>query len=236
MRPVLRLVRFGPVTPGFDAGLREALETALDDVPGLRTVSVGRVGPGEDGERVLATVWDDEAALAAAIAAGAPVAVEAPASVHDTAAGPALSWPVEVELEPIEGVATSILRVLSGTTHPGQLEAYARQAREGARGDRAAGEGPLAMYLAVDPPDRFVTLSLWGGWSHVETATGADHEHVDRTRHADRLRNWTAQHYEVVPGLALLRPARAGAGHVGADDPGATDAEPAQPELDATTS
>ena len=64
--------------------------------------------------------------------------------------------------------------------------------------------GPLALYLAIDPPDRFVTLSLWGGWSHVEAATGADLEHVERTRHEERLATWTAEHYEVVPGLAVV--------------------------------
>ena len=87
-----------------------------------------------------------------------------------------------------------------GSPAPGQLDGYLDEARAGTLADRAIGEGPLALYLAVDPPDRFVTLSLWGGWSHVEAATGADHEHVDRTRHAERLVTWTAEHYEVIPG------------------------------------
>ena len=120
--------------------------------------------------------------------------------------------PVAVTLEPAEASRISILRVVSGITRAGQLDGYLDEARAGTLADRAIGEGPLALYLAVDPPDRFVTLSLWGGWSHVEAATGADHEHVDRTRHAERLATWTAEHYEVIPGLALVDPAPAEAG------------------------
>ena len=109
------------------------------------------------------------------------------------------------------------MRVVSGITRAGQLDGYLDEARAGTLADRAIGEGPLALYLAVDPPDRFVTLSLWGGWSHVEAATGADHEHVDRTRHAERLVTWTAEHYEVIPGLAVVDPAPAEAGAVEVD-------------------
>jgi hypothetical protein len=211
MRPVLRLVTFDAATAGFDAGLRETLAGEPDATPGLRVLVAGRIGPGEDGERVLATVWHDAEALDAAVAAGAAAAIAAPAALHGTAAGDAITLPVEVELPPLEGVTFSIARVVRGTTRPGELEAYAAQARGGSRADRAVGEGPLALYLALDPPDRFVTLSLWGGWSHVETATGADHEHVERTRHEEMLVSWRAEHYEVVPGLALLA-ARAPAG------------------------
>jgi heme-degrading monooxygenase HmoA len=87
----------------------------------------------------------------------------------------------------------------------GAADAYVDAAREGTLADRAAGTGPLALWLAVDRPDRFVTLSLWGDWAHVEAATGADVHRVDRTRHAERLAGWNAEHFEVIPGLAVIR-------------------------------
>jgi hypothetical protein len=204
---VLRLVRFNAVGAGFDAALRAALAPALAGVPGLRTAVAGRIGPGEDGERLLVSVWDDEDALRAAVRSSTAAALAHPGWLHGTPAGPADVLPVAIEVEPALDAAISIVRVLSGTTKPGELGAYTANAREGTLRDRAAGEGALALYLGAEPPCRFVTVSLWGRWSHVETATGADHEHVDRTRHAERLATWTAEHYEVIPGLAMVRPA-----------------------------
>lgn len=202
---VLRLVRFRSVGAGFDAALRASLRSALDDVTGLRTIVAGRIGPGEDGERILVSAWDSEDALRDAIADGsAPVPVPRDL-VDDGAIEPVETLPIAIELDLQQEVPIAIIRVVTGITRRGQLDAYVADAREGTLHDRAAGEGPLALYLAIAPPDRFVTISLWGGWSHVEAATGADHEHVDRTRHAERLATWTAEHYEVIPGLALVR-------------------------------
>ena len=114
--------------------------------------------------------------------------------------------PIALELDAAVDARIAIIRLVRGVTRPGELDAYLDDAREGVLSDRSTGGGPLAFYLAIDPPDRFVTLSLWGGWSHVEAATGADHEHVERTRHEERLVSWTAEHYEVVPGLGVIRP------------------------------
>ncbi len=204
MHPVLRLVRFRAVTAGFDAALRDALAPGIGLAPGLRAVFAGRMGPGGDGERLLASVWAGGDAVRAAIDADrAPIAADV-AALHGTQDGLAEGLSVAVVLKPVEPSRISIMRVVSGITRAGQLDDYVEDARAGTLADRALGEGPLALYLAIDPPDRFVTLSLWGGWSHVEAATGADHEHVDRTRHAERLATWTAEHYEVIPGLAMV--------------------------------
>ena len=211
MSSVLRVVRFNAVSVGFDAALRDALAPALAGVPGLRAAVAGRIGPGEDGERLLVSVWDDDDALRAAVRAGSPIVVAHPGWLHGTPAGPADVLSVAVELDPAMDATISIVRVLSGTTKPDELGPYTADAREGTLGDRAAGDGPLALYLGAEAPDRFVTVSLWGRWSHVETATGADQAHVDRTRHAERLVSWTAEHYEVIPGLALVRARDAGA-------------------------
>ena len=212
MHSVLLLVRFRAVGAGFDAALRDALSPGIGLAPGLRAVFAGRMGPGDDGERLLASVWaDNDAAQAAIDADRAPVPL---GGIHGTRDGLVERLPVAVTLEPADASRISILRVVSGVTRAGQLDGYLDEARAGTLADRAVGEGPLALYLAVDPPDRFVTLSLWGGWSHVEAATGADHEHVDRTRHAERLATWTAEHYEVIPGLAVIEPAPVDGGDV----------------------
>jgi hypothetical protein len=213
---ILLLVRFRAVGAGFDAALRDALQPGTCLAPGLRAVFAGRMGPGDEGERLLASVWaDDDAAQAAVDADRAPVPLVG--ALHGTPDGLVERLPVAVTLEPAEASRISIMRVVSGITRAGQLDGYLDEARAGTLADRAIGEGPLALYLAVDPPARFVTLSLWGGWSHVEAATGADHEHVDRTRHAERLATWTAEHYEVIPGLAVVDPAPAEAGDLVVD-------------------
>jgi len=209
VQSVLLLVRFHAVGAGFDAALRHALRPGIGVAPGLCAVFAGRMGPGDEGERLLASVWaDDDAAEAAIDADRAPIPLVG--ALHGTPDGLVERLPVAVTLEPAEASRISIMRVVSGITRAGQLDGYLDEARAGTLADRAIGEGPLALYVAVDPPDRFVTLSLWGGWSHVEAATGADHEHVDRTRHAERLATWAVDHYEVIPGLAVVDPARAG--------------------------
>lgn len=202
---VLRLVRFDAAGAGFDAALRDALSPELDVVPGLRAAIGGRMGPGQEGARLVATVWSSEAAVQAAVDARSAIVLLDPGILPGTPGGPPEVLPVALEVEPEDGARIVIIRVVRGVTRSGELAAYLDDARAGVLNDRSTGGGPLALYLAIDPPDRFLTLSLWGSWSHVEAATGADHEHVERTRHQERLATWTAEHYEVVPGIAMVR-------------------------------
>ncbi len=202
---VLRLVRFDAAGAGFDAALRDALAPELAAVPGLRAAIGGRMGPGQEGARLVATAWSSEATMQAAVDAGSAITLKDPGVLPGSPGGPPEVLPVAVEVEPEDGARIAIIRVVRGVTRPGELGAYLDDARAGVLGDRSTGGGPLALYLAIDPPDRFLTLSLWGSWSHVEAATGADHEHVERTRHEERLVTWSAEHYEVVPGLAMVR-------------------------------
>ena len=203
---LLRLTRFDAAGAGFDAALRDRLAPAIGQAPGLHAVIGGRMGPGQDGPRLVATVWTSREAMEAAMAAGSTIADADPDLLPGSASGPAEVLPIALQLDAAVDARIAIIRVVRGVTRPGQLDGYLDDARAGVLADRSTGGGPLAFYLATDPPDRFVTLSLWGGWSHVEAATGADHEHVERTRHADRLASWTAEHFEVVPGLAVVRP------------------------------
>jgi hypothetical protein len=203
---ILRLGRFEAVGVGFDAALRDALVPAVDGVPGLRALFGGRLGPGHGGARVVATVWSSGDDLEAAERAGSAVVHVGTDLVPGSPAGVPETFPVVLEVEAARDAPITIVRVVRGRTRPGELEGYLDDARAGVLGDHATGGGPLALYLTADAPDRFLTLSLWGAWSHVEAATGADHRHVDRTRHAERLASWTTEHYEVVPGLAVIRP------------------------------
>ena len=60
---VLRLFRFRPVRKGFDGILRDALIPDLFAFPDLVDVYVGRHGPDEMGERLVASVWESRAAM-----------------------------------------------------------------------------------------------------------------------------------------------------------------------------
>ncbi len=71
VRPsILRLTRFDAAGAGFDTALRDRLAPVIGDVPGLHAVIGGRMGPGQDGPRLVATVWTSREAMEAAIGAG----------------------------------------------------------------------------------------------------------------------------------------------------------------------
>jgi hypothetical protein len=96
----------------------------------------------------------------------------------------------------------TLLRLFRGTVRSGELEAYVAEARAGTLADAAAGRGPSALYLAADPPDRFVTVSLWPDWTAIERATGGDIQQPIATRDSARLVEMDVVHYEVVADLA----------------------------------
>lgn len=201
---VLRLFRFRPSGAGFDATVRDVLIPDLLRLPGIRGVFAGRVGPDEIGDRIIASLWETEAEMTSGLGLDLEPGVFHPELVPDTTDRRVDVRRIAFALPPDSTADVGIIRVVEGTTRPGQLAAYVAEARDGTLDDRAAGFGPRGLYLAVEEPDRFLTLSLWDAWSHVEAATGADVNRVDRTRHRDRLVDWTAEHYEVVPGIAVV--------------------------------
>jgi hypothetical protein len=201
---VLRLFRFRPSGPGFDATMREVLIPDLLRLPGIRGVFAGRVGPDDVGDRLVASLWASEAEMAAGLGCDLdallfhcellPKTTDRRLDVRSIA--------FAATLDPAADVG--IIRVVEGAARPGELADYVADVRDGTLADRAAGIGPSGLYLGIAEPDRFVTLSLWDAWSHVEAATGADIGRVDRTRHQERLDAWSAEHYEVVPGIAVV--------------------------------
>ena len=150
MHSVLLLVRFRAVGAGFDAALRDALRPGIGLAPGLRAVFAGRMGPGDDGERLLASVWADDGAAQAAIDAGrAPIRAGRGAPRHARTASSTAARRRDARAR--RGARISILRVVSGITRPGELGRLPRRGPGGNARRPAIGEGPLALYLGRRP-------------------------------------------------------------------------------------
>ena len=62
----------------------------------------------------------------------------------------------------------------------------------------AVHDAQVFLYLAADPPDRFLTLSLWPDWSAIERATGGDVHRPMSTKDSARIVDMDIVHYEVV--------------------------------------
>jgi hypothetical protein len=211
---VLRLFRFRPVRKGFDAILRDELIPDLFAFPGLIDVYVGRHGPDEMGERLVASVWESRGAMTGAVGDTFDQPVFHPEHLGETTERELEIHGLDVALRFDEGQgaaspATGILRLVRGQVRPGELEGYRDEVRLGTVADADAGHGPIALYMATEAPDRFVSLSAWSDWSALETATGGDTDHPIATRHAERILRWDAVHYEVLPNMA--HPTAAGA-------------------------
>ena len=63
----LRLVTFRPARAGFDSLLREAIVPGLLAFPQLTDLHVGRQGPDELGNRLVATIWASREAMVDAV-------------------------------------------------------------------------------------------------------------------------------------------------------------------------
>jgi hypothetical protein len=106
--------------------------------------------------------------------------------------------PVAFSVIPGDREPATVLRVFRGELLPGELDAYVDDARAGTLADVAAEHGPQALFLGVDPPARFITVSVWGRWDRIEAATGGNPRQPIATRHERRLASWTARHYEIL--------------------------------------
>jgi len=201
-RPVMRLFRFRPVRPSFDRVLREVILPDLRALPGVRDVHSGRSGPDDLGDRLVASIWETRAAMLDALGPELVTSSFHPELLDDTTDHALEVLPLEVAMTFPDAREPAVLRLAQGCALPGQLDAYVDAVRAGTRGDRTRGAGPIALYLGVEPPDGFRTLSVWSDWSDIEQATGANVRRPIDTQHADRLASFEAAHYEVVRGLA----------------------------------
>jgi hypothetical protein len=198
---VLRLLVF---TPSADDGyVDHALRSLARTLAGLPRCSID-VGRRHDQarERVIATTWPDVRTMVAALG---------PESEHGVA--PIEELPVmadsNVRVLPLAFSLTfdrlsppSVLRVYRGRARPGELHEYTAEVREGTFADDSAAHGPLALCLAHDEPDRFVTVSTWTDWDTIMAATGGSFTNPIATRHSHRLLEGTADLYEILPTTA----------------------------------
>jgi hypothetical protein len=110
--------------------------------------------------------------------------------------------PIAVDLPFERADPAQVLRVFRGQVRDGELDLYVEEARNGTLADAAGPHGPLGLYLGPQPPDRFVTMSVWTGWESIEAATHGNIRRPIATSNVARLAGGTATHYEVVPGAA----------------------------------
>jgi hypothetical protein len=200
---LLRLFTFRPDRAGDSADelLRQSILPALLTMPGLLYVYAARATATEGDTRVVATVWDRDAAAASE---GLDRPLDFEVSDH--------SLDIDIELHNLdielafEGAgAPQILRIFRGRTVLGELDNYVRHARRGTMADALADHGPEALFLARIPPDEFVTVSAWSAWDRIAAATGGNLRQPIATRHAHLLAGGTAAFFEIVPNTACGR-------------------------------
>jgi heme-degrading monooxygenase HmoA len=198
---VMWLFRFRPVPVAFDVTLRETLVPTLLGLPGLLDLYVGRQGPDEHGQRLIATVWATGDAVATVLG-DAPERSRLLSDHLSATAEPELDClPLGFGYRFDRPERPGLLRLVHGEVSAGGLERYVEQANAGTLADAAEGHGPLALYLARRSPDRFVTLSVWSDWATLQEATGGNVDQPIATRHARMLTDWRAGHYEAIPEL-----------------------------------
>jgi hypothetical protein len=198
---MLRLLAFRPARSDatFDAILRDEVLPGLLALPGLVDAFVGRHGPGEDQERVIASVWRSRRAMAGDLQASSLLAPFQPDQAPEIVASRLDVLPVSVAIRPERDEPPAIVRVYRGEVREGELDAYLQDVRTGALADAETNEGLVALYLGAQAPARFITVSAWTGWSAIERATGGNVRHPIATRHAHRLLAGEVDHYEMLP-------------------------------------
>jgi hypothetical protein len=195
---VLRVYRFrAPDSePGLDDAMRDRVVPCLRAAPGIRAVYGGRRGTGQEVERAVVSVWnsggtDTSPPMESSAIAGS-VALVAGASVD--------VLPLSVGIAVDRRDRPRILRIFRGHVREGQRDRYVAEARNGALADADTNEGLVAVYLATEPPTRFITVSVWTDWSAIELATGGDIRHPMATRNAHLIEAGDATHYEMFAG------------------------------------
>lgn len=194
----LRVVSFQPSgsESPVDAALREAIVPRLLDRAEVIDAWIGRQSSRSERTRVLVSTWAVEPegdAVDIAILRDAVLAEGPP--IVDRVDHAALV--VHARFDRAE--PARILRVLRGQARPGELDDYVAEAQDGMSADAEVNDGLIAFALAVEPPDGFITVSVWSGWSAIEQATGGNTRRPFSTRHAERLVDYRVVHYEILP-------------------------------------
>ena len=196
--PVIRLFRCRPLIGTFDATLRESVIPDLRRRKGIVDVFVGRTGLDELGQRLVASVWTSGSAMLESIGDDPEAALRYPEYRPDTVDRSLEILPLDVVARFESEAAPTVMRLAVGTVRASELGAYVTEVRAGAEEDTIRGKGPLALFMAAQPPDAFTTLSIWSEWSAIQAATGADVHRPVATQRAQRLLSFEAVHYEIV--------------------------------------
>jgi heme-degrading monooxygenase HmoA len=204
-RSILRLqqFRFGEYSAEIDALLRDEMLPAVLGHDGLLDLFVARQDRAGGDSRVIVSVWESLDAMDAILGQDplARLKVRRPGGIENLRVE---ILPLAIELHLDRAEWPSILRVYHGLARPGELDAYVGEVRSGAIADAAVNAGLTGLYLATDPPDRFVTVSAWSGWAAIEQATGSNIARPNATRRTPHLLAGDATHYEILPGT--MRP------------------------------
>jgi hypothetical protein len=198
-RSVMRLSSFRPIGEAsmLDATLRDEVLPRLDGTLGLVGAWIGRQGADRGHERQLVSVWRSRSDLGDGIGDAVVVPDFDRDHGRDVIAGLCETLPLEICLEFDRPGSPQVLRIFRGEVRD-QLKPYVETARTGTLSDAARPVGPLALFLGVDPPRRFITVSVWTDWGSIEATTGGDVHRPDATRHAERLASVAADHYEIL--------------------------------------
>lgn len=201
----LRVVTFEPDghESAVDAALRTECLPALLDTGDVVDAWIGRHGSRDVRTRLIASTW-------ATPPPDRPPDVSIVTNLFATAAGgvaigreQTLALAVHERFERPE--PARILRLFRGQVREGELDAYVADARAGMLADAIVNDGLVAFALGSDPPDSFVTVSVWTGWSAIEEATGGNTRRPIATRNSIRLTGFEVIHFEVLPDLAGRR-------------------------------
>ncbi|HEY0444764.1 MAG TPA: hypothetical protein VGC90_11135 [Candidatus Limnocylindrales bacterium] len=203
---ILRLFGFRPLGSGaeLDAALRDEVLPDFTTLAGILDAYVARSSADDDGERVIASIWESRDEMAAELGDSSVLGRFHPERLEDLTSSRLDILPVAVAARFEREAAPAILRVFRGEVRAGELDAYVAEARGGTLADGETNPGLIALYLGVEPPSRFITVSAWADWGAIETATGGNIRRPIATRNAVRITSGTATHYEILP--ATTRP------------------------------
>ena len=199
-RSIVRLSAFRPIGEAaiVDAVLRDDVLPQLATRRGLIGAWIGRQGADRGYERQLVSVWHSAQDLAEAMGDAVVTPEFDRDHGRDVIAGPCETLPLAICLEFDRPGAALVLRIFHGETRDGDLDRYVEDARTGTLSDATKPTGPLALFLGLDPPRRFVTVSVWTDWAAIEATTGGTVRRPMATRYEDRLTSVTADHYEIL--------------------------------------
>ncbi len=195
----LRVVTFQPDghESAVDAALRDRCLPSLLARDAVIDAWIGRQGSRTVQGRVLVSTWSELPE------APPPDRAFLESLVADT------PWALTIDREDTLELAVHerfdrpepprILRVFRGRVRPGELDAYVADSRAGMLADAMVNDGLVAFALGADPPDAFVTVSAWTGWSAIEDATGGNTRQPIATRNSVRLTGFEVIHFEVLP-------------------------------------